>query len=69
MFLEATRTIVRGRQPRSGLVCFLCKLMLLMSPALSGKHERYLLFLCSYVLMSPALAADKTRYGVSPYVS
>ena len=29
MFLEATRTIVRGRQPRSGLVCILCKLMFL----------------------------------------
>ena len=26
MSLEAIRTIVRGRQPRSGLVCFLCKL-------------------------------------------
>ena len=36
MSLEATRTIVRGRQPRSGLVCFLCKLMLLMFSALSG---------------------------------
>ncbi len=31
----ATRTLVRG-QPRSGLVCFLCKLMLLMYSALSG---------------------------------
>ena len=26
MSLEATRTIVRGRQPRCGLVCLLCKL-------------------------------------------
>ncbi len=31
----ATRTLVRG-QPRSGLVCILCKLMLLMFSALSG---------------------------------
>ena len=43
----ATRTLVRG-QPRSGLVCILCKLMLLMSSALSGYHERYIF--CSYVL-------------------
>ena len=28
-----------------------------------------LMFLCPYVLMSPALAAAKQRYGVSPYVS
>ena len=75
MSLEATRTIVRGRQPRSGLVCFLCKLMLLMFSAVSGKHERYLLFLCSYVLLFSALAANmrlttnNPRYGVSPYVS
>ena len=31
----ATRTLVRG-QPRSGLLCILCKLMLLMFSALSG---------------------------------
>ena len=31
----ATRTLVRG-QPRSGLLCILCKLLLLMSFALSG---------------------------------
>ena len=41
--------------------------MFLMFSALSGKHER-LLFFCPYVLMSPALAAAKPRYGVSPYV-
>ena len=44
--LAATRTSVRGRPPRSGLMS-----------------------LCSYVLMFPALAAAKPRYGVSPYVS
>ena len=44
--LSATRTSVRGRPPRSGLMS-----------------------LCSYVLMFPALAAAKPRYGVSPYVS
>ena len=44
--LAATRTSVRGRAPRSGLMS-----------------------LCSYVLMFPALAAAKPRYGVSPYVS
>ncbi|WP_337623737.1 hypothetical protein, partial [Prevotellamassilia timonensis] len=33
-------------------------------PAVSGKHERYLMFLCPYVLMFTALAAAKTRYGV-----
>ena len=31
----ATRTLVRG-QPRSGLLCILCKPMLPMSSALSG---------------------------------
>ena len=36
MSLEATRTLVRGRQPRSGLMYFLCKPMLLMFSALSG---------------------------------
>ena len=72
MFLEATRTIVRGRQPRSGLICFLCSLCSYV-PAVSGQHKRYtyvLMFLCSYVsrvsgnhkrhtyvLLSPALAA------------
>ena len=56
MSLEATRTIVRGRQPRSGLMCILCKLMFLMFSAVSGKHKRYIL--CSYVLMFPALAAN-----------
>ena len=44
--LSATRTSVRGRPPRSGLMS-----------------------LCAYVLMFPALAAAKPRYGVSPYVS
>ena len=48
--LETTRTLVRGLQPRSGLM-----------------------FLCSFVLLFPALAAAKLRYGVSlmslcPYV-
>ena len=28
-----------------------------------------LLFLCSYVLLFPALAVAKLRYGASPYVS
>ena len=50
-----TRTSVRG-QPRSGLLCILCKLLLLMFSALSGLHRRYifcssvLLSFCSYVL-------------------
>ena len=56
MSLEATRTLVRGRQPRSGLICYLCSLCSYV-PAVSGKHERYLLFLCPYVLLPPALAA------------
>ena len=55
--LEATRTIVLGRQPRSGLICFLCSLCSYV-PAVSGKHKRYLLFLCPYVLMFSALAAN-----------
>ena len=48
----ATLTLVRG-QLRSGLVCFLCILMLLMFSAVSGQNKRYifcssvLLFLCS----------------------
>ena len=46
MFLEATRTLVRGRQPRSGLVCILCKLMFL---CFRGKR---LIHATSYVLMS-----------------
>ena len=46
MSLEATRTIVRGRQPRSGLMCILCKLMFLCS---RGKRLTRTL---SYVLMS-----------------
>ena len=50
MFLEATRTPVRGRQPRSGLMCFLCELMSLMFSALSGKHKHHIL--CPYALMS-----------------
>ena len=45
MSLEATRTIVRGRQPRSGLMCILCKLMFLCS---RGKRLTRTL---SYVLM------------------
>ena len=57
MSLEATRTIVRGRQPRSGLMCILCKLMFLCS-RVSGQHERYLMFLCPYVLLFSALAAN-----------
>ena len=48
MSLEATRTIVRGRQPRSGLMCILCNLCSYV-PAVSGKHERYLMFLCPSV--------------------
>ena len=50
MSLETTRTPVRGRQPRSGLMCILCKLMSLMFSALSGKHERHIF--CPYVLLS-----------------
>ena len=51
MFLEATRTIVRGRQPRSGLMCILCKLM---SLCFRGKRlihatSYVLMLLCSYV--------------------
>ena len=49
MSLEATRTIVRGRLPRSGLMCVLCKPMFLMFSAVSGKHKRYIL--CPYVLL------------------
>ena len=49
MSLPATRTSVRGRPPRSGLMCILCKLMFLMFSALSGKHKRHIL--CSSVLM------------------
>ncbi len=52
MSLEATRTIIRGRQPCSGLMCILCKLYV---PAVSGKHKRYIL--CPYVLLFPALVA------------
>ena len=51
MSLEATRTSVRGRPPRSGLLCILCKLMFLCS---RGKRPIYakpsvLMFLCPSV--------------------
>ena len=39
MSFEATRTIVRGRQPRSGLMCILCKLMFLCS-RVSGQRTK-----------------------------
>ena len=38
-----------------------------MFSALSGKHKRQIF--CPSVLLFPALAATKPRYGVSPYVS
>ena len=62
MSLEATRTIVRGRQPRSGLVCILCKLMFLCFRGKRQARTSYLMSLCPYVLMFPALAAAKPRY-------
>ena len=49
MFLEATRTIVRGRQPRSGLMCILCKLMFLCSRGKRQAQTLYLMSLCSSV--------------------
>ena len=58
MFLEATRTIVRGRQPRSGLMCILCKLMFLCSRGKRQAQTLYLMSLCPYVLLFPALAAN-----------
>ena len=64
MSLEATRTPVRGRQPRSGLMCFLCNLMSLMFSALSGKHKRQIF--CPSVLLFPALAATELPLGTSP---
>ena len=51
MSLEATRTIVRGRQPRSGLMCILCKLMFLCSRGKRQAQTLYLTSLCPYVLM------------------
>ena len=54
----ATRTLVRG-QPRSGLLCVLCKPMLLMFfRAKRLTQTLYLLFLCPFVLMFSALAAN-----------
>ena len=70
MSLEATRTIVRGRQPRSGLMCILCKLMFLCSRGKRQAQTLYLMSLCPYVLLFPALAANATNkqwYGVSHY--
>ena len=49
MSLEATRTIVRGRQPRSGLMCILCKLMFLCSRGKRQAQTLYLMSLCSSV--------------------
>ena len=69
MSLEATRTQVRGRPPRSGLICLLCSLCSLCSRGKRQAQTSNLLFLCSSVLMSPALAVSDSRYGVSPYVS
>ena len=58
MSLEATRTIVRGRQPRSGLMCILCKLMFLCSRGKRQAQTLYLMSLCPYVLLFSALAAN-----------
>ena len=58
MSLEATRTIVRGRQPLSGLMCILCKLMFLCSRGKRQAQTLYLMSLCPYVLLFPALAAN-----------
>ena len=63
MFLEATRTLVRGRQPRSGLVCILCKLMFLCFRGKRQARTSYLMSLCPYVLLSPALAAARPHYN------
>ena len=66
MSLEATRTLVRGRQPRSGLICILCNLCSYV-PAVSGQYTLRLMFFCSYVLLFSALAAN-THYNLCPYV-
>ena len=55
--------VVRGRQPRSGLMCFLCKLMFLCSRGKRLTQTLYLMFFCSYVLMFTALAAARAHLG------
>ena len=68
MFLEATRTQVRGRPPRSGLICILCKLMFLCSRGKRLTQTLHLLFFCPSVLLFSALAASEPRHGASPSV-
>ena len=66
MFLEATRTPVRGRPPRSGLICLLCSLCSYVFRAKRQARTSYLMSFCPYVLLFPALAASAPRYGDSP---
>ena len=61
----ATRTLVRG-QLCSGLLCILCKLLLLMLfRAKRLTQALYLLFLCSFALMFSALAANLMEHAFS----
>ena len=66
MSLEATRTIVRGRQPRSGLMCILCKLMFLCSRGKRQAQTLYLMSLCPSVLLFSALAANQSTLRRQP---
>ena len=53
----AARTLVRG-QPRSGLLCIVAYVF----RAKRLTQTLYLLFLCPYVLMFSALAANLTKH-------
>ena len=71
MSLEATRTIVRGRQPRSGLMCILCKLMFLCS---RGKRQAQtssvLMSLCSSVSrVSGQRTKQQTSNGTACHIT
>ena len=70
MSLEATRTIVRGRQPRSGLMCILCKLMFLCSRGKRQAQTLYLMSLCSSVSrVSGQRTKQQTSNGTACHIT
>ncbi len=70
MSLEATQTIVRGRQPRSGLMCILCKLMFLCSRGKRQAQTLYFMSLCSSVSrVSGQRTKQQTSNGTACHIT
>ena len=70
MSLEATRTIIRGRQPCSGLMCILCKLMFLCSRGKRQAQTLYLMSLCSSVSrVSGQRTKQQTSNGTACHIT